>query len=113
MGGQLTSGIKRLTATSKGATYSFGTETKIKILKNHLDAPHNVCYEGKMIATDVGFISPDDLETYKKEHISQILTELNKLNKEGGEYEVNIVKPITYGSLEKFIKQQNKYHIGK
>ncbi|MBR1983474.1 MAG: tagaturonate reductase [Clostridia bacterium] len=33
------------------------------------------------------------------------------LNKEGGEYKVNIVKPITFGSLENFVKQNNKYHI--
>ncbi len=33
------------------------------------------------------------------------------LNKEGGEYKVNIVKPITFGSLEAFKKQNNKYHI--
>lgn len=69
-----------MTATSKGLTYSYGIETKIKVSKNHLDAPHNVCYEGKLIASDIGFISPDDLETYKKEHISQILKELNKMS---------------------------------
>ena len=80
LGGQLTSGIKRLTATSKGFTYSYSIETKIKVLKNHLDAPHNVCYEGKLIATDIGFISPDDLELYKKEHISEILKELNRIS---------------------------------
>ncbi len=34
------------------------------------------------------------------------------LNKNGfGEYEVNIVKPITFGTLERFQKQNNKYHI--
>ena len=34
------------------------------------------------------------------------------LNKEkAGEYGVHIVKPITFGSLEKFKKQNNKYHI--
>lgn len=33
------------------------------------------------------------------------------LNEEGGEYEVNIVKPITFGTLERFEKQNNKYHI--
>ena len=34
------------------------------------------------------------------------------LNKEGlGEYEVNIVKPITFGTLERFGKQNNQYHI--
>ena len=33
------------------------------------------------------------------------------LNKEGGDYKVNILKPITFGSLENFVKQNNKYHI--
>lgn len=34
------------------------------------------------------------------------------LNKSGaGEYAVNIVKPITFGTLERFAKQNNKYHI--
>ncbi len=34
------------------------------------------------------------------------------LNKSGlGEYAVNIVKPITFGTLERFEKQGNKYHI--
>lgn len=33
------------------------------------------------------------------------------LNKEGLDYKVNIVKPITYGTLDKFVAQNNKYHI--
>lgn len=33
------------------------------------------------------------------------------LNKEGGDYSVNIVKPITFGNLDKFKAQNNKYHI--
>ncbi len=34
------------------------------------------------------------------------------LNKnEGGKYEVNVVKPISFGGLERFEKQGNKYHI--
>ncbi len=33
------------------------------------------------------------------------------LNKEGGEYEVNVVKPITFGSLKFFEEQNNKYHV--
>ncbi len=33
------------------------------------------------------------------------------LNEEGGNYEVHIVKPITFGTLERFDKQNNKYHI--
>ena len=33
------------------------------------------------------------------------------LNGEGGDYGVYIVKPITFGTLERFEKQNNKYHI--
>lgn len=33
------------------------------------------------------------------------------LNKEGGDYSVNIVKPIAFGNLDKFKKQNNFYHI--
>ena len=33
------------------------------------------------------------------------------LNKEGASYGVYIVKPIAYGSLESFKKQNNIYHI--
>ena len=33
------------------------------------------------------------------------------LKEEGGDYQVDIVKPITFGSLENFAKQNNKYHI--
>ncbi len=87
LGGQLTSGTKRLTASSKGINYSYGIETKIKVLKNHLDAPHNVCYESNMIASDLGFIAPEDLDAYKKEHIGEILKELNKLAE--GKFEIN------------------------
>lgn len=79
MGGQLTSGIKRLTATSKGLNYSYGIQTKIKVLKNHLDAPHNVSYEGSIVATDTGFVGLDDLDTYKKDHISVILKQLKDM----------------------------------
>lgn len=83
LGGQLTSGIKRLTAVSKGVNYSYGIQTKIKILKNHLDAPHNVCYEGPIIASNTGFVGMDELDRYKKENIAEILKQLNDLA-EGG-----------------------------
>ena len=78
MGGQLTAGIKRLTATAKGLNYSYGIETKIKVTKNHLDAPWNCTYEAKLIASDLGFIDIEDLEDYKKNHISVILKKLNE-----------------------------------
>lgn len=33
------------------------------------------------------------------------------LNKEGYDYKINIVKPITFGNLENFVAQNNKYHV--
>ena len=34
------------------------------------------------------------------------------LNKEGvGDYKVSIIKPIVFGSLDKFKRQDNKYHV--
>ncbi len=35
----------------------------------------------------------------------------DELNLEGGDYSINIVKPITFGTLERFEKQNNKYHV--
>lgn len=35
----------------------------------------------------------------------------DELNVEGGDYGVNIVKPITFGTLERFERQNNKYHV--
>lgn len=96
LGSQLTSGVKRLTATYKSATYSFAIETKIKVTKNHLDAPHNVCYEGSLIACDLGFIGVDELDEYKKTHISKIIKELEKLSGESGITE----KDITFQEVE-------------
>ena len=33
------------------------------------------------------------------------------LNGEGGNYKVNVVKPITLGSVDKFVRQDYKYHV--
>lgn len=83
MGGQVSSGIKRLVCTYKSINYGYAIETKIKILKNHLDAPYNALSENTLIACDLGFISPNDVEEYKKSHITQILKELNSRNTDG------------------------------
>lgn len=78
VGGALTSGTKKLKAVSRGATYRYGLETKIKVVKNHLPSPYNVTYEGNMICTAHGLIDKDELPQYQKEHISDILAQLNE-----------------------------------
>lgn len=84
VGGELTRGTKKLKAISKGATYRYGLETKIKVEKNHLPSPYNLTYEGTMICTPHGLLSSDELPQYQKEHINDMLKELNSILEEQG-----------------------------
>lgn len=82
IGGELTRGTKKLKAISKGATYRYGLETKIKVEKNHLPSPYNLTYEGTMICTPHGLVSKDELVQYQKDHINDMLKELNSILEE-------------------------------
>lgn len=86
LGGQLKSSVKRLSAVSKGLTYNYGTQTKIKVLKNQLPSPFNVTYEGEFICTDTGIIGTDkdSQEEYKKRRIPEILKKLSEIAKNNG-----------------------------
>ena len=81
LGGQLKASVKRLSAVSKGLTYNYGTQTKIKVLKNQLPSPFNVTYEGEFICTDTGIIGTDkdSQEEYKKRRIPDILKKLHEI----------------------------------
>lgn len=94
MGGQLKSSTKRLNATSKGETYQYGIETKIKVLKNQLPLPWNITYEGKVICTPYGMIAEDEVDAFKKEKIPSILKELSKSAEE------ILANEITYSEAE-------------
>ena len=84
LGGQLKSSVKKLTATSKGLSYNYGIQTKIKVLKNQLPNPYTVTYEGEVICTPHGMIGveKDVVDAYRKEHVSDILKQLNELGTE-------------------------------
>lgn len=84
VGGALTSGTKKLKAVSKGATYQYGLVSKVAIKKSHLPSPWNITYEGELICTGHGIISRDELSKYQKEHVSEILKELNSTLKASG-----------------------------
>jgi hypothetical protein len=79
MGGQLKSASKRLTAISKGETYNYGIQVKIKVFKNQLPVPYNLTYESNVACTPYGLIGIDELDNFRKEHISEILNQLNTL----------------------------------
>ena len=85
MGGKLSSGTKQLTATSKGATFNYGIETKIQVTKNHLPEPWNLTYQGKYYATSQGIVGLDELDAYKKAHVGDILKQLNRILESQGE----------------------------
>ena len=81
MGGQLKASIKKLTATAKGYTYNYATQTKMKVIKNQLPSPYTLTYEGDIVCTPTGFIKADkeEIDAYKKSHISNILESLNQI----------------------------------
>ena len=93
VGGALTAGTKKLTATSKGATYRYGTISKLAVLKNHLPSPYNVTFENEIVCTPHGLIKREDLQEYQKAHISDILKELDSL-KGGGKITENDIEFI-------------------
>ena len=92
MGGQLKSSVKRLTAISKGSTYQYGTQTKIKVLKNQLPAPFTVTYEGDLVCTPIGFVGADkdSLEQYRKDHAGDILKKLNEVADSFGSQRISV-----------------------
>jgi energy-coupling factor transporter ATP-binding protein EcfA2 len=78
LGGQLKASTKKLTAVSKGLTYNYGIQTKIKVIKNQLPAPYTVTYEGEVVCTPHGMIgaTKEALDVYRKTHMNDILTQL-------------------------------------
>lgn len=78
MGGTAKAGVKKLTATAKGASYNYGITTKIKVTKNQLPSPFNITYEGDIACVHCGFCSVDKLDEYKKTHGKELLERLEK-----------------------------------
>jgi len=69
-GGIITHGTSRVVATSKKRDVAYGVEAKVNIAKNHIDGPlGGISMEGKIVSTPHGFISPNDIDNYKKKNI--------------------------------------------
>lgn len=78
MGGTAKAGVKKLTATAKGASYNYGITTKIKVTKNQLPSPFNITYEGEIACVHNGFCAIDKLDEYKKNSAKDLLERLEK-----------------------------------
>lgn len=76
MGGVASPSIERLKAVSGGETYQYGIQTKINVVKNHVN---DITYEGKICSLAHGLWSPDKLDEYKKTHSKFLLNKLKQL----------------------------------
>lgn len=76
IGGANVAGVKQHTATSSGRTYVVGNEVKISIFKCHLTFDGAVLSDNKIVGTAHGFISPDEINDYKKDKRDYILNKL-------------------------------------
>lgn len=82
VGGLAKAGIKKLSATFKGDSYNYGIQTKIKCNKNQLPTPWNITYEGEMCCVHNGLCDPDEIDTYKKTYMKDILNRLSDITTE-------------------------------
>jgi len=98
LGGTIKAATKRLTATSKGETYTYGLVTKIKVVKNQLDSPYNLTYEGTFCCVPDGMVSENKLDEYKKNNISKIIKQLSdQLSKNGDNSSVITEDDVEFG----------------
>jgi hypothetical protein len=74
IGGSQSHGTKALKATSLGQEFQYGTEAKIKCVKNHVNG---ITKAGKIASTPTGYVNPDELDAWKKEHRQLIHDALN------------------------------------
>jgi hypothetical protein len=74
IGGILTHGTTKLKATALGHDFQYGTRAKIKCEKNHVTGIER---QGEIASTPHGYVNPDELDEYKKEHRQFIHDSLN------------------------------------
>lgn len=69
-GGVASHGTRKVSATSKKREVAYGIETVVNVAKNQIDGPlGGVSFEGRIVSTPHGFILPDDIDVYKKDHL--------------------------------------------
>lgn len=93
LGGIESASVKKLTATSGGREYKYGTKTKIQVEKNHIS---DITYEGEICSTTHGFWDPDKLDEYKKLYAKEIKEKLAETYK----IAVDEVGDVTYEETE-------------
>jgi len=93
LGGQQSHGTSKLKATSLGHEFQYGTQAKINVEKNHVTGIER---KGIIASTPFGYVNPDELDAWKKDHRDFIHASLNvdydakiEFVEEDGEFEGN------------------------
>lgn len=100
LGGKLQAATKKLTATSKSEKYTYGLITKIQVIKNQLDAPYGLTYEGTFCCVPDGMVSENELDEYKKKNIGKIVNQLAKQLSDKGDNSAITEQDVEFGEEE-------------
>ena len=102
LGGQLKASVKKMNAVTKGATYTYANQSKIKVLKNQLPSPYTITYEGDIVCTPHGMIpaDKDSIEEYRSQYIGDILKRLNEISEENNSGQVIKESDISFEETE-------------
>ena len=90
VGGQQAHGTTKLKATSLGQEFQYGTQAKIMLEKNHINGIES---KGVIASTPFGYVNPDDLDEWKKEHRPFIHDSLN----------------VSYDSVIDFVEEEGDF----
>ena len=103
LGGVAKAATKKLSAVAKGETYTYGTVSKVKVTKNQLPTPYNVTYEGEICCVHNGLWCPEDIDDYKKTHMTDLLDRLLEKS------EVARTKNIQTTDVEFIEEEENEF----
>jgi hypothetical protein len=85
-GGVAAHSTKIISATSKTREVAYGIQTKVNVAKNQVDGPlGGISFEGNIVSTPHGFILPEGIEDYKKEHLLFFRNALGSTELEAGD----------------------------
>lgn len=93
VGGQQSHGTSKLKATSLGQEFQYGTQAKINLEKNHVTGIER---KGVIASTPFGYVNPDELDEWKKEHRDFIHDSLN----------------VAYDAEVEFIEEEGDFESG-
>jgi RecA/RadA recombinase len=75
VGGVKTRGVEKINITKNKKVTSLGILAPVKVAKNHVS---NISFEGKILSTSYGLVLESELDEFKKNHLSELLSEIGE-----------------------------------